>query len=263
MNVWLRRFSRTFLIWTCVATPSAGSLFRKYVSHQGGTGFYKLLLWLGERAGKVALDVEFTNEFVHYEDGDNDLTLHQGRSGKITWIFCNIMHHNGLPACGCGPAESGVEGNASVGREAARERPDQQDAGVRRIDEIKPYPVITSHLFVQTLRDMRHDGLGRRSGSDKTLKFLQKFFVHRHSVFGPPGGEDQKRLRCCARSPRCHISVRGLLLPSLWHIRDSFFFRGVCRKFHIGTRLFRKQPGVTIANRNPGSAAIISKQLRS
>jgi hypothetical protein len=41
---------------------------------------------------------------------------------------------------------------------------------------------------VQTLRDTRHDGLGRWSGFDETLKFLQKFFVHRHSVLGPPGG---------------------------------------------------------------------------
>src|SRR5580658_6001542 len=228
MNVWLRRFSRTFLIWTCVATPSAGSLFRKYVSHQGGTGFYKLLLWLGERAGKVALDVEFTNEFVHYEDGDNDLTLHQGRSGKITWIFCNIMHDHGLPACGCGPAESGVEGNASVGRKAARERPDQQDAGVRRIDEIKPYPVITSHLFVQTLRDTRHDGLGCRSGFDKTLKFLQKFFVHRHSVFGPRvvrikrgSGAPHVRLVATLVYADCH-SLLSSPFSRAYEIRFSF-----------------------------------------
>src|ERR1700722_848299 len=169
---------------------SGASLFSKYISDQGGAGFCKLLLRLRERAGKVAFNIELTYQFVLYEDGDNDLTLHQGRPGKITWIFSHIMHYNGLPAGGRGPAESGVEGNAGVGRETARERPDQQDAGVRRVDEIKTYPVITSHRFVQTLRDTRHDRFGRRSGFDKALKFLQKFFVYRHSVFGPPGGKD-------------------------------------------------------------------------
>jgi hypothetical protein len=52
------------------------------------------------------------------------------------------MHDDDLPAAGRGTTESRVEGNASIGRKAADERSDQQDAGVRRIDEIKAYPVV-------------------------------------------------------------------------------------------------------------------------
>ena len=169
---------------------SAGGLFRKYVSDQGGAGFYKVLFWLRERAGKVALDIEFTYELVLYEDGHNDLTLHQGRSGKITWIF--RQHHalEGSPRLlAAAPQSPVLRGMRALGVKLPAKGPTSRTPESARIDEIRnTYPVITSHLFVQTLRDTRHDGLGRWSGFDKTLKFLQKFFVHRHSVLGPPGG---------------------------------------------------------------------------
>jgi len=47
------------------------------------------------------------------------------------------MHNNGLSAAGRGTTESLVERDACVRREAGDERSDWQDAGIRRVDEIK------------------------------------------------------------------------------------------------------------------------------
>src|ERR1700679_4014729 len=116
---------------------SGARLFRKCISDQGGAGFGKVLLWLRERAGKIALDIELSYQLVLNEDGNYDFTLHQRRPRKVTVIFCHIMYYDGPTVGGRSPAESGVEGNAGVGSEAARESPDQQDARVHRIDEIK------------------------------------------------------------------------------------------------------------------------------
>src|ERR1700683_1681759 len=127
-------------------------------SDYGGASFDKVLFRFIEGAGKVALDIEFTCELVLHQDGDNNFTIHHGRSRKIPRIGRDIIDDYGLPAGGRRTAESGVEGDANIRGKAADERSDQQNAGVRRVDEIKAYPVVARHLFVQTLGDTLHHG---------------------------------------------------------------------------------------------------------
>src|SRR5208283_2369668 len=112
------------------------------------------------------------------KDGHNDFRLHQRRSRKIARIRGDILHDDHLPAGGRCTTESGIEGNARVGRKAAGERSDDQVAGVRGIDQIKTRPVVARHLFVQTLGHTLHKGIDRGSAPGKVLKFLEKFSMH-------------------------------------------------------------------------------------
>ena len=72
-----------------------------------------------------------------------------------------------------------------MGRKAADERSDQQEAGIGRIDEIKTHPVEPRHLFVETLGDMLHDRFGRRCGLGKLLEFSKKLFMQKHRLWPP------------------------------------------------------------------------------
>jgi len=92
------------------------------------------------------------------------------------------MHNHGLPAARCGATESRVEGYARVGCKATDKRPDQQNPGVCRIDQIKTYPGVSRRLFVQALGDTLHDGLGSEICVLKTLKLSEQLFMYRHHV---------------------------------------------------------------------------------
>ena len=153
----------------------AGSfLFCQVVCDHSGAGLGKLLFRLIESVGEIAFDVEFTRKrFVHV-NGNYDFRFHQSGAGKIARIFGDVVDHDGLTAAGSRAAESGVERNASVGRKAASEGSDDQIAGIRRIDQIKAYPVLTRHLFVKALGDTDHEELGIRSDEGIALKFAKK-----------------------------------------------------------------------------------------
>ena len=94
---------------------AAGLGFLQVVPNYGGAALHKFLFRFVERLGEVALDVELSREFAFREDGDDDFTLHHGRSRKIARIGGDIVHDYDLPAAGRGTAESAVERNAGVG----------------------------------------------------------------------------------------------------------------------------------------------------
>jgi hypothetical protein len=58
---------------------------------------------------------------------------------------------------------------------AANKRPNQKNAGIRRVDQIKTHPVVARHLFMQALGDTLHHGLSGGSGFREVLKFPEKF----------------------------------------------------------------------------------------
>ena len=144
-----------------------------------GAGLDKLLLRFGERVGKVAFDIELTCKLLLCEDGDNDFRFHHRRARKISRIRGDVLHDHDLATGGRRAAESSGERNASVGRKTADERSDDQIARVRRIDQIKPHPVVACHLLVKVLGDLLHKGLGRSTGSGNLLEFQKKLFLQR------------------------------------------------------------------------------------
>src|SRR5271165_7112694 len=166
----------------CEANRQPALPLNQVLADDGGAGFDKVLLRFIEGAGKIAFDIEFRCEVAFHEDRDNNFAVHHRRSRKIPRVFGNIVHDYTLPG-GCrSAAESAVEGNAGIGRKAANEGPHQQNAGVRRVDEIKTHPVVARHFFMETLGHTFHQGLRRWSGPGKVLKFREQFLVGIHRV---------------------------------------------------------------------------------
>ena len=87
------------------------------------------------------------------------------------------MDDYGLAAAGRRAAESGVKGNASVGRETAGERTDDQVTGIRWVDQIKTHPVVARHFFVNALGNAVHEELDGGSGESIALNFTNKLGV--------------------------------------------------------------------------------------
>src|SRR5208282_5348089 len=107
-----------------------------------------VLIRFGECVSEIALDIEFSHKSFLRQDGYNDFALHHGRSLKITRIFRDIVHYYCLSTASCGTTESGVEGNPSIRGKTPCKWSYQEDARIRGVDKIKPYPVVASHLFV-------------------------------------------------------------------------------------------------------------------
>jgi hypothetical protein len=161
-----------------VRLGSASALgFRQIICEDGGAGFDEVLFGFVEGAGKIAIDIEFGGELLVDEDGDDDFGLHKGRAGEIARILGNIVDHDYLSAASRGSAQAGTEGNTRVGHKTADIGSDQEHAAVGRIDQIKANPVVVRHLFVETLGDALHEGLGGGSARGKFLEFAEKFFV--------------------------------------------------------------------------------------
>jgi hypothetical protein len=152
-------------------------LFCQVVGDDVGAGFDKHAFRSDERLSKIAIDIELGGKLLFPINGDNDFRLHQGRSRKIARIFGHILHDYYLTAGGGRTAQSGVKGDARLGREAAGKRSDDEVAGIRGIDQIKACPVVARHLFVKTLGHPLHDGGHRRGGLGVVLKFTEKFFM--------------------------------------------------------------------------------------
>lgn len=161
----------------CQLWGSRSVRFGETGGQDGGAGLDELLFGRGEGVGEIAFDVEFGGQFLIYENGDDDFRLHQRRAREITRIFRDILNHDNFATGGSGAAQSPVEGNAGVRREAAGVRSDDEIAGVGGIDEIKTCPVVTSHFLVKALGHQLHEGVGGGSDFGKVLKFLEKVFV--------------------------------------------------------------------------------------
>jgi hypothetical protein len=141
-----------------LASISPWLMIRPYVlSYYSGAALDKVLLNLGKRSRKIALDVEFGCELFFDEDRNDDFRLHQRGSRQVTRICSNVVYYHDLSTLGCRATEPPVERNAGVGRKTAHERSNRQDPGVCRIDEIKAHLVVLRHLFVQTLGDALHE----------------------------------------------------------------------------------------------------------
>jgi hypothetical protein len=101
----------------------------------------------------------------------------------------NVVNYYDLSTLGGCAAETSIERYPGVGRKAAYERPNQQDAGISRIDKIKTDPIVLRHLFVQSLGDTLHQRIHRGSNLSEILKILQKLFVKRNHLGPAMGGE--------------------------------------------------------------------------
>jgi hypothetical protein len=90
----------------------------------------------------------------------------------------NVVYYHNLPAFGCRATESLIERDAGVRCKTAGEWSNNQKPGIHRVYEIKAYPVVLRHLFVQTLSDALHQCLRRSGSSRPLLEFSEKLLMY-------------------------------------------------------------------------------------
>lgn len=160
------------------------------VGDDGGAGFDEGLFGRGEGGGEIAFDVEFGGEFVVGVDGHDDFRFDGGGAGEIARVAGDVLNDDDLAGAGGGAAKSSAERDAHVGREAAGEGADDQEAGVDGVDEVEAHPVVAGHFFVEAVCEAFHQGRGGGGGARQVLQFAEEVLVRwGHEEERPRGAE--------------------------------------------------------------------------
>ena len=80
---------------------------------------HEFLMFSGEGGGKVAVDVEFANNFAVHKHRNDDFRFGFKRAGEIARIFGHVVDDNRLPAGSGRSANALVERDARVRRHRA------------------------------------------------------------------------------------------------------------------------------------------------
>ena len=96
------------------------------------------------------------HKFPDYRDRHHHFAHHHGRSRKIARILGDIIHNHRLSRARSRSAQSSIQRNPGVRREAADEWPNHEHPRISRIHQVKAHPVVASHLLVQPPRNVLH-----------------------------------------------------------------------------------------------------------
>ncbi len=109
----------------------------------------------------MGVDIEFTNNFLVCEEGNDDFGFGFEGTGKITGVGGNIVDDNGL-ARGSGATNTLIEGDAGVRGHGALERAEDKDVAVGFLFEhVETNPIVASELFMKDGDDALHERVGR------------------------------------------------------------------------------------------------------
>ena len=113
-----------------------------------------------EGGEEMRVDVEFADDFVVNEDGDDDFGFGFEGAGQIARIGVNVIDDDGLAGGRGSAADALVERNAGVGRLGALEMTENENVVVAFLFEhVKANPVVTSDFFVEESDDALHKGI--------------------------------------------------------------------------------------------------------
>ena len=133
--------------------------------------FAESAVFEAEGGEEVGVDVEFADDFVANEDGDDDLGFGFEGAGQIARIGVNVIDDDGLAGGRGSAADALVERNAGVRRHGALEGAEDEDIVVAFLFEhVEAHPVVTSELFVEESDDALHEAFGRSGGYGKGIE---------------------------------------------------------------------------------------------
>src|SRR5882672_2839169 len=107
--------------------------FDKFAEKMGGV-FAELAVVWAEGGEKVAVNVEFADDFSFCENGHNNFGFCLERAGEVARVFVYVIHDDGPAAGGSGSADALVQGDARVRGHAATERAQDEHIGVLGVE---------------------------------------------------------------------------------------------------------------------------------
>jgi hypothetical protein len=130
----------------------------------------RAILW-AESSEKVGVDVEFADNLRVRKDRDDNLRLGFERAGEVARISTDIVHDDGLPSGGRGPADALIQGDSGVRRHGPFEGTENENVVIPFLfDHVEANPVIARELFVQESHDPFHEGVGGVGGNGNRVE---------------------------------------------------------------------------------------------
>jgi len=140
-------------------------------AEEGGGVFAEGAVFEAEGGEEVGVDVEFADDFVVDEDGDDDFGFGFEGAGEVAGIGINIIDDDGLAGGGGSAADALVERNAGVGGHGALEGAEDENVVVAFLfEQVEANPVVASKLFVEERDDILHEGFGGIGGFGKGIE---------------------------------------------------------------------------------------------
>src|ERR1700677_2799711 len=171
-----RRSFFGFHFLTVIFGRSAAGLF-ELCSDQGGAVLDETLIVESKCGGKVAIDIQFADDFAVGKDGHNNFRFGFERAGEISRIFGYIIDYHSFAARRCGAANALVERDSRVRSHGALESAEAQHRRLRAgLQQVKADPVVFQHAVVQQLDHLLHQVLRRGRGRGEVGHFLAQFF---------------------------------------------------------------------------------------
>ena len=119
----------------------------------------------------MGVDVEFADDFVADENGDDDFGFGFERAGEIAGVGVDVIDDDGFAAGGRGAADALVERNAGVGRHGAFEGAEDEGVASFPFEHVEADPVVAGEFFVEKGDDGFHERFAGCGGLGERVEF--------------------------------------------------------------------------------------------
>jgi len=140
-------------------------------AEKSGRVFAEGAIFGTEGGEEVGVDIEFADNLVVNEDGDNNFGFGFKGAGEIAGIGIDVMDNDGLTRGGGGAADALVKRNAGMGSHGALERTKNENVVVPFFfQQIEANPIVSCDLLVEERNDALHESVGRGARDSEGFK---------------------------------------------------------------------------------------------
>ena len=121
----------------------------------------EVLVLRRERGGKMAVDIELSDDFAIHKYGHNDFGLCFERTREVTRVLTDIVYYHCLPTGSGRAANTLVQRDARMWGHGTFEGSQNKYRRLRSgLEHVEPNPVVFQHPIVQKLCHVSHEILG-------------------------------------------------------------------------------------------------------
>lgn len=130
-------------------------------AQDGGGVFAEFAIFGAEGRRKMAVDVEFANDFPFDEHGDDDFGFSFERAREVARVCVDVVDDNGLSAGSGGSADSLVQRDPGVGSHRAAIGSENEYVWIAvEFEHVKADPVVAGKFFMKESDDGLHETVG-------------------------------------------------------------------------------------------------------
>src|SRR5579863_358630 len=146
----------------------------------GGSMLAKFAILGSEGGEKVAVNVEFADNFALHENRHDNLRLRFDRTGEVARVGADVVHHDSLAGGGGGSTDTLVQRDASMRCHRAPKRAEDKDVFLSFFfQHVEANPVVFEQISMQQLDDPLHQFFLRSCFCSKSIELWAEYLRFR------------------------------------------------------------------------------------